>query len=238
MANFNTHLSVAFVASGMSALVLHKAGILTGAEFLLCTVVGTLGGLLPDIDLDSSVPARIGFNVLALLTAFLVVMYWTTVMSLASLMVVWLLTYVIMRYGVFNLFSSLTVHRGVVHSLPYLAIMALLLVDMSFYGLKYSAVLSWSLGVFLLAGSLIHLVLDEVYSVNVFGLKLKKSSGTAFKIFEYKRRWLYLGLYAALMVLVIFAPPFDLFWHTLTDPMTWLMLKKNLLPNGVSLPIF
>lgn len=237
MANFNTHLSVAFVASGISALVLYKAGILVGMEFLLCTMVGTVGGLLPDIDLDHSVPAKIGFNVLALLTAFLMVMYWSSQLSLVFLMVVWLLTYLIMRYGVFNLFSSLTVHRGVVHSLPYLGIVALLLVDIGFYLMKYTAVLSWTLGLFLFFGSLIHLILDEIYSVNVFGLKLKKSFGTALKVFEKQRIGLYLMLYVIMVVLLVFSPPFKLFWHTLTDPISWLILKKNLLPSTLISPI-
>ena len=238
MANFNTHLSVAFVASGVGALVLYKAGILSGIEFLLCTVVGTVGGLLPDIDLDHSIPAKIGFNALALLSAFLMVMYWSSQLALLSLMVVWLLTYLIMRYGVFNLFSSLTVHRGVVHSLPYLAIVALLLVDINFYLFKYTAILSWAVGLFLFVGSLIHLVLDEIYSVNVFGLKLKKSFGTAFKLFEMQRMGLYITLYLIVIALVIFSPPFTLFWQTLTDPISWLILKKNLLPIGINLQRF
>lgn len=234
MANFNTHVSVAFVGSGMTALVLYKAGIVTGLEYLLCTIVGTLGGLLPDIDLDHSVPARIGFNVLALLSAFVMVIALSSQLSLASLMAVWLLTYLVMRYGVFNLFSSLTAHRGIVHSVPYMAILALILVNACFYGFKYAATLSWALGLFLFTGSMIHLVLDEVYSVNVFGLRLKKSFGTALKFFEPKRPWWYIGLYVAVVVLLVFSPPFSLFWHRLTDPVSWMILKKNLLPASVT----
>lgn len=233
MANFNTHISVAFVASGMTALLFYKAGMLSGAQFLLCCVVGTVGGLLPDIDLDHSVPARIGFNVMSLLTAFGMVIYWAGVLSLAVLMVVWALTYIIMRYGVFNLFSTLTVHRGIVHSIPYMAIVALGAVYASFYGLKYGVVLSWFLGGFLFFGSLVHLILDEVYSVNVFGLRLKKSFGTALKVFDSQQKWWYVGLYTLILLLLLFAPNFHLFWQTVTDPISWLILKDNLMPTSL-----
>ena len=42
MANFNTHISVAFVASGVTGLVIYKAGMLTAPEYLMCVVAGTI----------------------------------------------------------------------------------------------------------------------------------------------------------------------------------------------------
>lgn len=235
MANFNTHISVAFVASGVSALVLFKTSMLTGSEFVLCTLVGTLGGLLPDIDLEHSVPAKMGFNVASLLTAFGMVIYWAGVLSLVSLMLVWLLTYLIMRYGVFNVFSDLTTHRGAVHSLPFLASCGLLVTHLSFYGLKYAVSLSWFLGLFVFFGSLVHLLLDELFSVNIFGLKLKRSFGTAFKLFDRQHKKLYVVLYAVMGLLILFSPPFSLFWQALTEPTHWQLLQQNLLPKGDSL---
>lgn len=236
MANFNTHISVAFVASGVAGLVIYKAGMLTAPEFLTCVLTGTIGGLLPDIDLDHSVPATIGFNLVSLLTAFLIVIILSGQLSLAELALTWLATYLLMRYGVFNLYSKLTVHRGIVHSIPYLAIMAMGLVYASFYGFKHGVVISWFLGLFLLFGALIHLLLDEIFSVNLLGLSVKKSFGTAFKVFDVKQTWWYVGLYALLAVMIVFAPPFKVFWHTLNDPISWFILKKNLLPTGMALP--
>ena len=128
MANFNTHISVAFVASGVTGLVIYKAGMLTAPEYLMCVVAGTIGGLLPDIDLDHSVPATVGFNVVSLLTAFFIVILCVGQFSLVALAGLWLASYLLMRYGVFNLYSKLTVHRGIVHSIPYLGIMAMTLV--------------------------------------------------------------------------------------------------------------
>lgn len=233
MANFNTHISVAFVASGVGALVVYKAGMLSGTEFFLCALTGTVGGLLPDIDLDHAVPAKVGFNLVSLLTAFGMVIYWSGSLSLTELMATWLLTYGVMRYGVFNIFSSLTVHRGIVHSIPYMLILALALVYASFYGLGKGAVVSWFFGLFLLFGALVHLVLDEIYSVNVFGLSVKKSFGTALKVFSRDQMWWYIGLYALVVVMLMFAPNFKVFWSTITDPISWIILHDNLLPNAL-----
>lgn len=66
--------------------------------------------------------------------------------------------------------------------------------------------MSWLFGLFLFFGSLIHLLLDEIYSVNVFGLKVKKSFGTAIKFFERQKIWQYALLYLMIAVLFYVAP--------------------------------
>lgn len=231
MANFHTHFTVACVVSAAASLVIYKAGMVSGSEFVLCAVTGTVGGLLPDIDLDHSLPARVGFSLLSMLVAFGLVIYWSPRLSLVALCALGLVVYVVMRYGVLAAFSRLTVHRGIVHSLPYMAVLALGLVYVSFFGLKNGAVVSWFLGAFLWFGALVHLLLDEIYSVNIFGLRLKKSFGTALKVFERKHARWYMGLYVLLAVMLVFAPPFTLFWQTLTDPISWRILHANLLPT-------
>lgn len=231
MANFNTHLSTALVFSTTASLIVYKAGVFSSMEFFCCAMAGTIGGLLPDIDLDFSIPARIGFNVVSMLVAFGAVIFWIGHLSVAELMLVWLFSYAIMRWGVFMLFDSLTVHRGIVHSIPYMLVLALGLVYASFYGLKNSAVFSWFLGAFLFFGSIVHLLLDEIYSVNIFGLTIKKSFGTAIKFFSLEQKNSYLALYFLIAVLLFFAPPFSIFWETVTNPLTVELLEKNLLPK-------
>lgn len=233
MANFNTHITTAFVVSSTASLALYKAGMLSPMEFFLCAITGTIGGLLPDIDLPHAVPARVGFNVVSMLTAFGAVVMWISYLTLAELVLVWLISYSMMRWGVFLLFSSLTTHRGIVHSIPYMGVVSMTLVYASFYGLKNGAIFSWFLGLFLFFGTLIHLLLDEIYSVNVFGLRLKKSFGTAMKFFDKDQKKRYLLLYTVLAVLLMFAPSYQVFWQTLTEPMSWQLLKQNLLPSYV-----
>ncbi len=233
MANFNTHISTAFVTSSVTGLMVYKAGILTSMEFLLCSVIGTIGGLLPDIDLGHSVPARIGFHVTSLLMAFLMVMYWVKDMSIIGLLVLWFITYATMRWWVFPWFNRYTVHRGIIHSVPCMAVLSVCLVYISFYGLQYGEVLSWLLGLFLFLGAMVHLLLDEIYSVNLLNLTIKKSFGTAFKFYHQSQPWQYIGLYLLLLGLLIFAPSTTLFWQALTDNTSWLWLKQAFFPAWV-----
>lgn len=44
MANFNTHLNVAFMVSGTLSLTVYKAGLIDDSGFLVCVALGTIGG--------------------------------------------------------------------------------------------------------------------------------------------------------------------------------------------------
>lgn len=210
MANFHTHLITAAASSiALSATGLY-AGLYGMATASLLTIIGTLGGLLPDIDLEHSKPAKQGFVIAALIASTLATIlyanrYRETELVLDSL-ILWAGSFVFLRFVVFELFSRLTVHRGMVHSVPYMAVFALILTNIAFYGLKLTAFVSWLFGLFLFFGSLIHLLLDEIYSVNVFGLKVKKSFGTAIKFFERQKIWQYALLYLMIAVLFYVAP--------------------------------
>ena len=78
------------------------------------------------------------------------------------LVAVWLLGFVTMRHGVLALYSQLTVHRGMVHSVPYMAVLALLVVLLAHHGFGQTALASWFLGLFVWFGALVHLLLDEL----------------------------------------------------------------------------
>ena len=90
---------------------------------------------------------------------------------------------------------------------------------------------SWFYGLFLFGGALVHLALDELYSVNLSNMRMKRSSGTAMKFYQPKDKWWYLLLYTLLAILVYFAPPFDAFWQQLRDPEPWAQLKVGILPE-------
>ena len=42
------------------------------------------------------------------------------------------------------------------------------------------------------------------------------------------------SLFPLLVVMLMFAPNFKLFWQTITDPISWMILKGNLLPKAFS----
>lgn len=230
MANFNTHLTGGFAVSGVLGLVTYKAGLIGSHEFLMCVLAGTLGGLLPDIDSDNSTPIKLGFNLMSFATAFALVIHWVGELSLLSLLLLWLAGYGFMRYAVFALFTRLTVHRGIIHSAPYMVVLALGLTALNYYILDTPSSTSWFYGMFLLLGSLVHLGLDEAYSVDLLNQRLKRSSGTAMKFYKDSQRFYYLGLYTILLLFIFISPPFEPFWSKITDPVTWWLLRDSILP--------
>lgn len=219
MANFRTHLVVATAVSSAVAMAGLGVKLFGLSTAVFATLIGTVGGLLPDIDLKSSKPAQKGFHWASILMATLVAILYTAhhvgTDSVVYALALWVGVFLGLKFGVFELFSRVTVHRGMVHSVPYMTVFALLVVYGSFYGLKLTAFVSWVFGVFLWIGSLVHLLLDEIYSVNVWGLKLKKSSGTAFKFFESKKPIAYAVLYAILALLWVFAPAHTDAWRNI-----------------------
>jgi hypothetical protein len=232
MANFNTHLAVAAVGSGLCATVA-LAGHAAPQNYLLTlTLAGTIGGILPDIDLDKAIPSRILFNALGAISAFIALFSLSRQYSIAELWIVWLGVYLAVRYGGHKLFNERTRHRGIFHSvLAGIFFMSLTAVifDRVF---GEPPALAWLTGLFVIIGFLIHLALDEIYSVDIEGVAIKKSFGTALKLFDY-HSWRSSGLMAvALVGVVMVTPPARDFYEIVKPPVLFAFLKDRLLPKG------
>lgn len=229
MANFNTHMNVAFVASGLAGLVMFSAGMVTPTMFVSCVLMGTIGGLLPDLDSDNSTPLTVGFTILSMFIAFGAVIWLSERLMLLELIALWALTFATVRYGVFKLFTLLTVHRGVMHSVPYALLFGLVVVYWCCYGLGMTARNSWFLGVFTTFGALIHLILDECYSVNLLNMEFKRSFGTALKVFTLKDKYWFVALYVAVLIGWYAAPSGEEFWLSMNNQEAWQMLSERLI---------
>ncbi len=107
MADFNTHLMGAAAVSGLAATVLVMTGAVPHQAVIGYFVLGVIGGLLPDIDLPTSVPVRIAFATLAVVAGFLVVFTFGSRYSLVELVILWLGCFLLIRYGLFDLFDRL-----------------------------------------------------------------------------------------------------------------------------------
>jgi hypothetical protein len=140
----------------------------------------TIGGILPDLDSDSGVPVRETFGLIAAVVPLLLVRrLHHHDLPLDQSLVIAALAYVVIRYGLSYLFKRLTVHRGMFHSLPAMLI-AGLIVFLLDRGSAMTIRLFLAGGVMI--GFLSHLVLDEIFSVDFMGLKVKKSAGSAVKL--------------------------------------------------------
>ncbi len=232
MANFNTHLAVAAVGSGLCATVALAGNVAPHNYLLTLTLAGALGGILPDIDLEKAMPSRMLFGALGVVIAFIALFAFKGQYSIAELWIIWLGVYLLVRFGIFKVFHERTRHRGIFHSLlagGFFATLTAIIFDRIF---GEPPALAWLTGLFVLIGFIIHLVLDEIYSVDIEGATLKRSFGTALKVFDH-HSWQASGLMAAALALTIwFAPPFHEFSEIVKPPVFFTFLKNRLLPKG------
>ena len=185
MANFNTHLFVASVASIGAAVVAVDVHLITNADIPWLVFLGTLGGLLPDIDANNSRPVKLLFNVLALMGVAAALHAFKNSYAAHLLLAIAAGTYLFIRYGVFALFNALTVHRGVFHSVLAVLFFSLLMTCISYHFLHWNVLHAWLNGIFIALGFIVHLLLDELYSTDLSNLRIKNSFGTALKLFSY-----------------------------------------------------
>ena len=185
MANFNTHLSVATVASVGAAILAVNVQLISAADMPWLIFLGVLGGLLPDIDANNSRPVKLLFDVLALMGVAGVLMVFKEDTEPYPLLLLVAGAYLFIRFVVFALFNRLTVHRGVFHSVLAAGFFALLMTCISYHFLHLDVLQAWLNGLFIALGFIVHLLLDELFSVDLFNSRIKNSFGTALKLFSY-----------------------------------------------------
>ncbi|PRP48813.1 metal-dependent hydrolase, partial [Bacillus halotolerans] len=111
MANFHTHITVAAVASVSVAIILAGSGIVEPGFAVLLCALGTLGGILPDIDSDHSTSIKIIFHCFSIGLAFLVTFALLSHYSILICLVVWFGVYLAVLFIVQPIFKNFTVHR-------------------------------------------------------------------------------------------------------------------------------
>ena len=182
MADFRTHLSIAV---GGGALLAHggwQAGLWGFVEGLPLMALVTLGGILPDIDADHSRAIRLIFNLLAVLAVVAGVLLLQHRLSPGQLLVACGGLYLMVRYALGMIFARFTVHRGSWHSLLAGMLCGLATTALSYRLLEQDAGMAWAFGLAVGLGYAIHLLLDELYSVDLVGARIKRSFGTALKL--------------------------------------------------------
>ncbi len=206
MAGFKTHITVStLLGAGYGGAAFWMYGV----PWPTCALAGGLcsvSGMLPDIDSDSGTPLRESMAFAAAIVPMMLLPHFQKCgMSHESMILTAAALYLTIRFGLATLLKHVTVHRGMLHSLPAAAIfgeIAFLLTTGDDWRLRaYKAG-----GV--VVGFLSHLLLDEIYSIEWSHCRLKKSFGTALKLFGHG--WLMnLLTYAelALLAAVIFYEP-------------------------------
>ena len=183
MAGFHTHIAVS-TAVGIGY------GVWGGTQYDLtpttCAFAAglcSIAGIMPDLYSDSGVPARETLGFVAAIVPMLVFnklqAYGMTVeqMFLAGVPI-----YLLVRFGLGSIFKSVSVHRGMFHSIPAAIIAGLigyLICDTGVHLVRNYKAFA------VVLGYLTHLFLDELWSIDLHSgaPRLKKSFGTALKFF-------------------------------------------------------
>ncbi len=181
MPGFHTHITVS-TAVGIGYAV--WGGTQYDLPISTCLLAGGLcsvGGVMPDLDSDSGVPSRETIGFAAAIVPMLVFnklqVYGLTI---EQMVLFGAPMYLLIRFGLGTIFKSANVHRGMFHSIPAAVIAGLigyLVCDSGVHLVhNYKA---FAVGL----GYLVHLILDEIWSVDVHHGRVKKSFGTAMKFF-------------------------------------------------------
>ncbi len=204
MADFKTHITTSTVIGIGYGAAGHFQ---LGAPIPTCALAAGLcsvAGMLPDLDSDSGVPVRETMSFAAAVIPMLMMdrfshFHWThETMVLAGMVL-----YLAIRFGVAGIFKKYTVHRGMWHSIPAAATVGLLAFlvcscdDMTMRWYKAAAVV---------IGFLSHLLLDELWSIDIRRgrLHFKKSFGTAMKFYS-NSMWANVSTYGKLALLLVAA---------------------------------
>ncbi len=231
MANFATHIGVGVVVSGAMATLTLAANVISEQSLIAVTMAGVLGSILPDIDLKDSRASRFFFSSLAIFISFCILFVNAERYSIAELWLLWLGSFVLVRYGAEAVFHRFSYHRGIWHSLLAATFFWFATAIVFKHVLGHHEGVAWLAGGFMFAGYLAHLILDEIFSVDLMDKRLKSSFGSAFKLYD-ERNTGDTALVAVLTVIAfLLTPPSSTFINGITSQDLWSGLHQKLLPQ-------
>lgn len=231
MANFATHIGAGTVVSGALATITLAADVIAPENLVAVTLAGVLGSILPDIDLKDSRASRALFSGLAVFFSFCVLFLNAAQYSIAELWLLWLGSFLLVRYAAEALFHRFSYHRGIWHSITAGLFWWFLTAIVFHYVLGTHEGVAWLGGGFMFLGYLTHLALDEMYSVNLIGQRLKRSFGSAMKLFDSRKPGDSATIATLAVILFLLAPPSKPFVEGITSPQLWSGLHQRLLPK-------
>ncbi|MFO7748910.1 MAG: metal-dependent hydrolase [Desulfobacteraceae bacterium] len=225
MADFKTHLTVTSLCSSITSTMLLASAVATPQEVLLYFILGVVGGLLPDIDSDTSISVRLLFTFIATVISFLVMFKQQADNTVMELFLVWVGSFAFIKFFLFSLFTKVTTHRGIIHSIPasvFFGFIATIVINRVFC---FNDFVAWMAGLFVFGGSIIHLLLDELFSLNMAGAKPKKSAGTALKFGSMGDLRSTAFIYVVIALLFVATPDHRRFFSVVFDADTYQHLE-------------
>jgi len=206
MASFAQHVNTAVVISGITIAPLYSSSLIDINQALALLFFGMIGGILPDIDLENSKPIQITSSILSIFIPLLAILTLLESLSISKMLFIWFLSAMLLHFLIFKILLHLTIHRGVIHSIP-MGLLFAQIINILFYAvLEFEELFSLLCGIFLFLGFVIHLILDEIVSLNAFGMSFKKSLGSALKFYDKNNLIGSVVLYLSIIILQVIYP--------------------------------
>jgi hypothetical protein len=186
MADFKTHISVSTAAGVLYGMGGYQAG-LPWESCILGTALCSVSGMLPDLDSDSGIPLREAVAFASAFVPMLMVQRLERIgLSHEMMLLITVVVYFFLRFGIAEIFRRYTVHRGMWHSVPaalsasLFAFLASSCEDMNLRLFKTIAIF---------VGFMSHILLDEIWSIEYRRGRytFKHSFGTALKFWSQNR---------------------------------------------------
>ena len=185
MSDFNTHVWSGFVTGACVAAteMVFNPGALSDVQLAAVSLVAVIGGVLPDLDSDTGKPLAILFGLLSLIAPTVALKFWGRyhVLTLEFLICYFALAYFLINFVLCRMVKRLTVHRGIMHSIPFVMLCG---TGTFFLFLPSGKSMALATGISVFAGGITHLVMDEIHSLSwPSGIlpRMSKSTGTALK---------------------------------------------------------
>jgi len=206
VASFAQHVNTAVVISGITIAPLYSSSLIDINQSLALLFFGMIGGILPDIDLENSKPIQITSSILSIFIPLLAILTLLQSLSISKMLFIWFLSSLLLHFIIFKILLHFTIHRGVIHSIPMGLLFAHSITIVFYNILDFEELFSLLCGLFLFIGFIIHLVLDEIVSLNAFGMSFKKSLGSALKFYDSNNLTGSVLLYISIIILQIIYP--------------------------------
>ncbi|MDD3586943.1 MAG: metal-dependent hydrolase [Thermoguttaceae bacterium] len=196
MAGYSTHLTCSTTAGIAIGVGAHCFGSVPFADSCLAAVLCSIGGILPDIDSKTSISFQRCLSIVAGFSALMLVSRLRDFpMTPESVVVIGGGAFVFTYTVIGTLIKRFTRHRGMCHSIP-MALLASEIIYILSSGEEPERLFKASA---MFVGVMVHLMLDEFYSVQLGGsvntssdsakskkvVYIKKSFGTAIKMIDY-----------------------------------------------------
>lgn len=231
MANFTTHMAVGTVVAGTLGTLTFAADVVAPENVVAVTLAGVVGSIMPDIDLQESRPARAMFTGLAIFLSFALLFSLVTDFSVVELWILWLGSLLLVRYGFYALFHRLSIHRGNWHSIVAAILVSVITAIVFKHILGRPDGVAWLAAGFMFIGYLVHLILDEMYSVDITGRRIKASFGTAMKFTDNRYPTAAVAMAAATALVLVFAPSPKMFVDGISSRDMWSGLHQRMWPQ-------